>query len=183
MLTIFVVFAAIVGIYVIIDSGKGYDDYKDRKLSDAQHLSRATLQNISKTFTQEKGINERHLNSFYRCLSQGLYDKNNNLLVKNLVALCYEDYQDDHKMDTYYDTKELLSDFSRIDGSYRPAVKIIKKHIGDDPSLKIEDTIYVLHYNNTRPHMTVATKFKINSGRYEIQVDVDATTKELYNVR
>ena len=165
-------------------------NFLEKTNKEAQSLSLQRLENISKDYVQSKQISESYGKSFYNCLGQLIWEKDEKLTINKMLDWCYIDYEkaDNHQMKQYYNTAKLMKDISPWDGSYKPFEDYIKTIMTNSNSYEHENTkINFVYYGADRPHMQVRTTFKGTNAlgcvvSNSMSVKVDAITNKLYDI-
>lgn len=184
--------AIVVIIILIIPKEENFDNYKDTTLKEAQSLNLTKLKNIASSYVETKNLPESYNKKFYDCLGNLIYEKNESFTLEKMLGWCYEDYtnSNNNQMDEYYNTAELLADFSPYDGKYYPLENMIKNILMKNPSSyeHVKTTYRFVYYGAERPHMFLSTQFRGTNDfggvvSQRVVAKVDAITKELYDIK
>ena len=145
------------------------------------------LKKIAISYTRDEKIDPNYATTLYNCLGNLVYDKNEDFTIDKMLEWCRIDY-DQNKTDPYYNTAELMSDFSLWDGSYTPLENGVKQALDDPSSYEHVKTLYSLvYYGAKRPHMNLKMTYRAKNQygalvKATIEVKIDAVTKDMYDV-
>ncbi len=190
---LFVIIISVI-IYISTSSSSTKNDdiiTDDYSVKEAKKLPLHQLKQLSTNFVVKQNLNDKYNQKFYNCLGQMVWGKDDTLKTSKLLTWCYSDYLNtpNNSMKTYYNTAELLSDFSAWDGSYNSLVTFIKSRMKDADSFEhVQTTNRLVYHGVNRPHMIIVMKYRGTNSfgakvLGEVSAKVDAVTKEVYDIQ
>jgi len=151
-------------------------------LAEYRQEEKDSRRDVVAEFIAYKGLPESFVGGFYRCLSQTVYTKDNNLTVGKALGWCYMDYSDDPlSLDNWVDFDYFDKQFSGWNGSHYALEKLIKSGMDDKNSYEHIKTDYRLVLNKN-PRAIVSTTFFNNKVKQTVNAEIDIETGDILKI-
>lgn len=162
-------------------------EYADKTLKEYRNEPKETRHEIVSNYVDFKGVSDSATDSFYACISEYMFTKNDELKLGDVLGWCYGDFERDPlSLNSKINLDTFQGNFSGWDGSYRPLEKLIKASMNDDSSYKHVSTVYHLVLNKD-PHAVVKTTFRSTNTyggviKQTVAARVDVRTGEIVSI-
>ncbi|WJY14498.1 hypothetical protein PCO82_04960 [Pectobacteriaceae bacterium CE90] len=162
-------------------------EYADKTLKEYRNEPKETRHEIVSNYVDFKGVSGSATDSFYACISEYMFTKNDELKLGDVLGWCYGDFERDPlSLNSKINLDTFQGNFSGWDGSYRPLEKLIKASMNDDSSYKHVSTVYHLVLNKD-PHAVVKTTFRGTNTyggviKQTVAARVDVRTGEIVSI-